>query len=369
MSVVSLLGCSARLGADDEAESTTSTGSEANHSSFVTESDDDWQPSGEPTPYECVVDGDCEPGNCIDYECVVCNTDADCVDMAPCMGATCNAGTCDVDICPTTGCHESWCDSVCRYAFCAIDDGVVDMELRIVAHDFVPSPDLDVGAEIRVLGLRGCGEVTLVRDLDDDELILFASEGMALDPTALSYASLLATMELDEALLEPLAIDVVDPALCPPELDTCATFSRGSLAVAHAQGAAQVLDGTLGWAPGGYRVSANALRFEQEPNDCGRASTHVFDFMIARDACQADCPAPIFESQCVAPLDPRPANRVELEFTFAEQVAWDRWDFDCRVLAATIEAGELDEVEHVRALDCVARYQPDLELAPSWCSG
>jgi hypothetical protein len=71
----------------------------------------------------------------------------------------------------------------------------------------------------------------------------------------------------------------------------------------------------------------------------------------------------------VAALDPRPANRVTLEFTFAEQVAWDRWDFDCRVLAATIEAGELDEVEHVRTLDCVARYQPDLELAPSWCSG
>lgn len=366
------------LGSDDAASSSgpngntgSSTVFESGEAPLETTNPSSSSPSTGGEGPGCESTAECAVGNCVDGECLTCVTDDDCWGVIDCVtGATCSEGTCVTDVrpCPIDGCHESWCEElpggqhICRYSLCEQYDDVVDIELRIVANDFTPSPALDVGGEIRVMGRASCGAVVIVRDVASDELLFLSSSGEGPDPGWAWLREDLTTMANAtwEQLLSPLlSVDYVDHGVCPSIFDFCEYVDRASVDVTHVEGeVARVLDGHVGWGPGGYLISPHRLELMQYPTDCENTSVANLDVLVARDACD-ECPAPDFEPGCADPLDPRPANFIALEFVFLDYFQWDRWDFRCRVVDAWTEPGEQVELEQVRALDCIALFQPD----------
>ncbi len=315
----------------------------------------------------CAADEDCPVGNCIEGQCQECFTNADC-QLKNCQPPVCLAGTCAnvADPCPISSCHESWCNPEfgngnCEYSLCEMYDDLVDIELRMIGSDYTPSAKLDVGGEIRVMGLAGCGQINFVHDLASSELLFMSSSGEGPSPdwdwVQTEFAELAGSSYA--MLTAPLTVAYVNHGVCAPMFDICTDTWRSNVEVSHEDGpVTRVLDGTIGWAHGGYLVSAHRLDIADFPNECENFNPSNYDVLIARDGCEADCPPATFEAGCVPALDPRPGNFIGVDFEFIASYPWDRWNFECRVIDAWTEPGQQGELEQIRALDCLALYQP-----------
>ncbi len=381
LALLSLGACVDRLGAEDEvANDSTSAGTDS--SSAGTDSTDSTSPGTDSTSTgtdstsagtdsttgaPCATDEDCPVGNCIEGQCQECFTDDDCK-FKNCNSAVCLAGACaNVDACPIPGCHESWCSNPgfgsghCVVSLCEMYDDLVDIELRMIGSDYTPSAKLDVGGEIRVMGVASCGEINLVHDIATTELLFMSSLGDDKLPDSEWVRTAFAQLSGSSyaVLTAPLTISYVNHGVCPSMYDVCADTWRTNVDISHEDGpVTRVLDGTIGWAHGGYLVSAHRLETADYPNDCQNSSSSNYDILIARDGCEADCPPATFEAGCVPALDPRPGNFIGVDFEFIANYSWDRWNFQCQVIDAWTEPGEQGELEQIRALDCIALFQP-----------
>lgn len=321
--------------------------------------------TGEPVP-PCEGDEDCSPGNCIEGECVVCQEDWECTGPWEfCMERVCNAGTCELGPkdCTVSGCHVGYCDEgpfgghICEIELCEEYDGVVDIEINMVAVDWTPPSELDLDQSVRVLKENEpvCSVLEVVRALDGPLLLAHSWNGTPDHP---SWSNrMLDKFGADWATLSaPLTTQYYDPELCPVVFDGCSNVTRGIAQVEANGELAKIADSQVGWAPGGYFVNASDMNFRDEY--CIQLfGAWTVSASIMRDACTDDCPPPTVHEGCFPELDePHPAG-------FWIDILLEHWDyvyadFECVVIETSVGVDEQGNPLHTRGLDCVPLLQP-----------
>ena len=265
------------------------------------------------------------------------------------------------EACESTDCLEATCEAgSCTYvavAPCEGLDDVVDISVRLVlaGEDPLLTP-YTPGTQLRLYGdTYNCEEDcsatdwSVMRDAEG-ELIAAYFDTIPRDPEVLALLG-----ETPDSWLSPLALSLEDQGYCEFEPLSCEEgsepFRRGTFDLLHPdEGSARLLDASIGWAGGGYFVSARRWRVGQDDPVC-----ELFvpaSAMLHRSACGEDCPPPTVVDSC--------APALEGVFSFfslrvqRNSPAHDSggpYAADCVVLEAPMEPGDAG-LEISLALDC-----------------